>query len=419
VSVLVWPADAEAIQRSAMDIWNSKRENSSLPAQLQQSAPAVDPPHIAKCIRGSMANYYLDVDGCRSSIAQIEAVQKEGNESTRRAMRQLVSVAATRLRDRMAQGLVLEISEPKLVSKLRDLESVTTQLIPSKRPWKGNNGDTITEPTSSCRARGLLLVTDASKGSVLAADNHNPTNVYTLAHGLSRPDCITAAADGLVCFAETDSTPHQLLCIDMDGKTVLDPAKLLVTSLVAELKKRKLDHTGAKADLQQRLTEALKRESKRIDDRKADADVDMAVGRDRSDSDGKRDVEMKQAEIKRPKRVPAMQSVHLVKLIQPSDFTVLALLAHPTEHVLFASVVSEFREEIVKIAIVSNGIALRGDSSVLFRLPKGVLLDFCSALTCLLFELSRVGRSRTFVCAWLNYLPPVYGLICDRRCFSA
>lgn len=416
---VVWCADAEAVQRSAMDNWNAKRESSTLPSQLMQTAPAVDPPHIAKCIRGSIANYYLDVNGCRSSIAQIEALQKEGTEYTRRSVCKLVSAAATRLRDRMDQALVLEISEPKLVAKLRDIESITTQLIPSKRPYKGNNIGVITEPTSACRAKGLLLVTDASQGTVVSADNHNPANVYTLAHGLSRPDCITAVAGGLVCFAETMITPHRLVCIDLDGKTVLDPAKLLVTNLVAELKKRKIDHAGTKSVLQQRLTDALQREAKRIDDRNADTDVNMAVGRDRSGSDGKHDVEMRPAdsgaEVKRPKRVPAMQSVHLVKLVQPTDFSILALLAHPTEQVLFASVVSEFREAIVKIAIVSNGLSLRGDSSMLFRLPKGVtfVIVFCADLV------SRVGRSRAFVCSRLISQPVVHRRICDGGRVSA
>jgi hypothetical protein len=138
--------------------------------------------------------------------------------------------------------------------------SIVETIVPEKyRLYDGNKTGVFKHPTGLCMGpHGTIFVADATKGKVLSARLHYPVDVSEVCFSLKQPVPV-AYGNGVLYAAE--KITGLVICVDIEGNTILNPSRMTVSQLQKSLKERNMFHPNdrklKKAALQKKLADWL------------------------------------------------------------------------------------------------------------------------------------------------------------------
>lgn len=162
--VLVWLADCEESNKQAMlQLLQAKRDG-ALAQELQFLLPMPEATHVAKCLKGSLVNWFLFKGGDRFNLSNLRTLYNDPNPAIWEKIRSAVTLSAVRNRDHISVPDLLTIKE-SVRMVLASVSHITQTLIPEPyRLYKGNARGVLNNPTGLCIApEGKLFVADNSK----------------------------------------------------------------------------------------------------------------------------------------------------------------------------------------------------------------------------------------------------------------
>ena len=147
-----------------------ERTDGTLPQELQFLFPMPEATHLAKCLEGSLANWFLYKRGERFNLSNLRTLYNDPNPEIRGKMRSAVTLSTVRNRDCMSVPNLLAINKESVSELLGSVSHITQTLIPEPyRLYKG----VISHPTGICIAPdGKLYVADNSKSRVFQGQLH-------------------------------------------------------------------------------------------------------------------------------------------------------------------------------------------------------------------------------------------------------
>ena len=269
VAVFAISADCEDKNKKAMSLFEQGLEPE---LSLVQFIP--DAVHVGKSLKCSWANWFLIFEGQRSNLVLLRTLRDSADQPIKEQLKKLLDMESVRNKDRMAVEPILKISQPKVIEILDHIPYVCSTIVPETyKYWKNNSVGQIKMPISICCGRAgnlVVLENHDGKGQLYEIQLHYPANVTLLKKGFIAPKCCTYV-NGVVYIAE----PEKIKFLDLQCKVKLNPAKLKSKkSLVDELAKRNLEHTGTIASMRMRLKNHLKsREDQVVDPNSIDLNV--------------------------------------------------------------------------------------------------------------------------------------------------
>lgn len=157
--------DSESRNRTAQDLFEEEKIQDTVDPYLLLAQCLPDPVHVAKRMSRQFSNWYLVVNGYRVNRVQLRTLTNDPILKSK--IREHLTVAACRNRDRMDVDSILEISSAAVRQIIQSEAGVITNtLIPEKfRLYDGNKRGILTNPSSVCtRPPGQLFLVDSSKG---------------------------------------------------------------------------------------------------------------------------------------------------------------------------------------------------------------------------------------------------------------
>jgi len=137
--VLVWLADCEESNKQAMLQLLQEKRDGALAQELQFLLPMPEATHVAKCLKGSLANWFLFKGGERLNLSNLRTLYNDPNPAIWEKMRSAVTLSAVRNRDRMSVPDLLTINEESVHMVVASVSHITQTLIPEPyRLYKGN-----------------------------------------------------------------------------------------------------------------------------------------------------------------------------------------------------------------------------------------------------------------------------------------
>ena len=244
--------DSESRNRTAQDLFKEKKIQDTVDSYLSLAQCLPDIVHVAKRMSRQFSNWYLIVNGYRVNRVQLRTLRNDPILKSK--IREHLTVAACRNRDRMDVDLILEISSTALRQIIQSEAGVITNtLIPQK--FRLYDGNKRANPSSVCTGpAGQVFLVDSSKGKLFSARLHYPVDVTEICSSLKVPLAV-AYKEGVVYVGEY--TGKKISYVDLQGKTVYNPENMSVKELKVALGQLNLLKCGdgnlKKKDLQQRL----------------------------------------------------------------------------------------------------------------------------------------------------------------------
>lgn len=160
-----------------------EKTGGTLPPKLHFLLPIPEATHVAKCLKGSFSNWFLNKGGERFNLSNLRTLYNDPNPAMREKMRSVVTLSAVRNRDRMLVPDLLTINKESVRVLLASVPRITQTLIPEPyRLYKGNARGVVDHPTGLCIApEGKLFVADNSKSRVFQGRLHYPVDVSEVA----------------------------------------------------------------------------------------------------------------------------------------------------------------------------------------------------------------------------------------------
>ena len=129
--VLAWSADCEENNKQAMLKLIQEKTGGTLPPKLHFLLPIPEATHVAKCLKGSFSNWFLNKGGERFNLSNLRTLYNDPNPAIREKMRSVVTLSAVRNRDRMSVPDLLTINKESVRVLLASVPRITQTLIPS------------------------------------------------------------------------------------------------------------------------------------------------------------------------------------------------------------------------------------------------------------------------------------------------
>lgn len=186
----VWTADCEENNKQAMVKLLEMKEKGTNSAELQLLVPLPEATHVAKCLKGSFANWFVFKAGERFNLSNLRVLYNDPDPALRRRMRDVTTLSAVRNRDRMSVPDLLIINRESVRGVLREAKLTVQTLIPEPfRLYKGNARGVLSHPTGLCIAHeGKLLICDHSKSRLFQGRLRYPVDVSELSSNLKNPN---------------------------------------------------------------------------------------------------------------------------------------------------------------------------------------------------------------------------------------
>ena len=179
------------------------------------------------------SNWFSLVEDCYINRVQLRTLRNDSDVKDQ--LKNHLSIAACRNRDRMDVDSMLEISSNLVRNVISSkAEYITQTIIPEVyRVYDGNKKGVIGAPTGICKGNhGTMLVVDIC-GGAYSARLHYPVDVNEITTGLKTPLGI-AYRNGVVYFSE--SAGGAIRVLDLQGKAIYNPNKLTAKDLRKILK---------------------------------------------------------------------------------------------------------------------------------------------------------------------------------------
>mgnify|MGYP001798019286 CR=1 FL=1 len=259
-AVLAIAMDSESKNQAAFKEFEKSRETMVDPC-LSLTSCFPDAVHVGKRISRSFSNWFIIVQGYRINRVLLRTLRND--PYVKEHLKPHLSLASCRNKDRMDVESFLEICSPAVQTVIKEhiKTSVVETIVPEKyRVYDGNKTGVLQNPTGVCVGpHGTIFVADTTKGKVFSARLHYPVDVSEVCTSLEQPASV-AYGDGVLYVAE--KITGSVVCIDIEGNTVLNPMKMTVAQIQKCLKDRNMFHPDdrklKKAALQKKLEDWLK-----------------------------------------------------------------------------------------------------------------------------------------------------------------
>ena len=241
--VLVWSADCEESNKQAMLQLLQEKRDGALAQELQFLVPMPEATHVAKCLKGSLANWFLFKGGERFNLSNLRTRYNDPNPAIREKMRSAVTLSAVRNRDRMSVPDLLTINKESVRMVLVGVSYITQTLIPEPyRLYKGNARGVLDHPTGLCIApEGKLFVADNSKSRVFQGRLHYPVDVSEVNGSLKNPQGLSYL-NNVLYVADTGN--KRVAYLPLSSSVFLKPSSMKVSELRLALEERQIPTTG-------------------------------------------------------------------------------------------------------------------------------------------------------------------------------
>ena len=259
----VWTADCEENNKQAMVKLIEMKEKGTNSAELQLLVPLPEATHVAKCLKGSFANWFLFKAGERFNLSNLRVLYNDPDPALRKKMRAVTTLSAVRNRDRMSGPDLLIINRESVRGVLHEAKLTVQMLIPEPfRLYKGNATGVLSHTTGLCIApEGKLLICDHSKSRLFQGRLHYPVDVSELSSNLKNPNGV-AFLNGVAYVADTGNSRVAFL-IQKPG-VLFRPNNMKVDDLKQQLEERGIQSRNLnKKDLVKRMNEWIKNEQRR------------------------------------------------------------------------------------------------------------------------------------------------------------
>ena len=253
--VLAWSADCEENNKQAMLKLVQEKTGGKLPPELQFIFPMPEATHVAKCLKGSLSNWFLYKGGERFNLSNLRTLYNDPNPTIKEKMRSAVTLTAVRNRDRMSVPDLLTINKESVRMLLASVSRITQTLIPEPyRLYKGNARGVLDHPTGLCIApEGKLFVADNSKSRVFQGRLHYPVDVSEINGSLKNPQGL-AYLNNVLYVADTGN--ERVAYLPLSSSVFLKPNSMKVSELRPVLEERQIPTAGLqKKDMVARLKE--------------------------------------------------------------------------------------------------------------------------------------------------------------------
>ncbi len=240
LAVLANSQDCEAKYKAAMvDMQKNKSSDDIM-------MPFPDMSHNGKNLKSPSVNWWPVVDGKRSNIL-ILRVLRSSNET----LRKIVPLRAVRGRDRMDVDDLLSMTSLKCTQTLMTIPWVVVTVVPELfRVFETNKVGILQHPLYITMYGNRLALSDISKGEVYTVTMHYPATVHLCVNGLNKPMGLASSNDVLII---AEQGQKRLLYYDPKKTLKIDPKKMKVEQLKAELVKRGESVAGLLKDGLQKL----------------------------------------------------------------------------------------------------------------------------------------------------------------------
>ena len=253
--VLAWSADCEENNKQAMLKLIQEKTGGTLPPKLHFLLPIPEATHVAKCLKGSFSNWFLNKGGERFNLSNLRTLYNDPNPAMREKMRSVVTLSAVRNRDRMSVPDLLTINKESVRVLLASVPRITQTLIPEPyRLYKGNARGVVDHPTGLCIApEGKLFVADNSKSRVFQGRLHYPVDVSEVSDSLMNPPGL-AYLNNVLYVADMGN--KRVAYLPLSSSVFLKPNSMKVSELRPALEERQIPTAGLqKKDMVARLKE--------------------------------------------------------------------------------------------------------------------------------------------------------------------
>ncbi len=259
----VWTADCEESNKQAMVKLLEMKEKGTATAELQLLVPLPEATHVAKCLKGSFANWFLFKAGERFNLSNLRVLYNDPDHQLRKRMRAATILSAVRNRDRMSVPDLLIINKESVRAILREVKHTVQTLIPEPfRLYKGNARGVLSHPTGLCIApQGKLLICDHSKSRLFQGRLHYPVDVSELSSNLKNPNGV-ACLNSVVYVADTGN--NRVAFLIQNPGVLFRPNNMRVDDLRQRLEERGVPSRNLnKKELVKRMNEWIKTEQRR------------------------------------------------------------------------------------------------------------------------------------------------------------
>lgn len=96
---------------------------SIMQSNLRLREGTLDAVHVGKCLKGSLANWWLVIDDFRVNLVMLRALRQDYKSETGRDPRQAITLESVRHRDKMSTKSVAEICSERCLSVLESIQS--------------------------------------------------------------------------------------------------------------------------------------------------------------------------------------------------------------------------------------------------------------------------------------------------------
>ena len=220
-----------------------EKTDGTLPQELQFLFPMPEATHVAKCLKGSLANWFLYKGGERFNLSNLRTLYNDPKPEIREKMRSAVTLSAVRNRDRMSVPDLLAINKESVRELLGSVSHITQTLIPEPyRLYKGNATGVIDHPTGLCIApEGKLYVADNSKSRVFQGRLHYPVDVSEVNGNLKNPQGL-AYLNNVLYAADTGN--KRVAYLPLSPSVFLKPKSMKMSELRPALEARQIPAAG-------------------------------------------------------------------------------------------------------------------------------------------------------------------------------
>ena len=216
-----------------------EKTDGTLPQELQFLSTMPEATHVAKCLKGSLANWFLykGVEGF--NLSNLRMLYNDPNPEIREKMRSAVTLSAVRNRDLMSVPDLLAINKESVCELLGSVSYITQTLITEPyRLYKGNATGVINHPTGLCIApEGKLYVAYNSKSWVFQGRLHYPVDVSEVNGNLKSPQGLPYLNN--VLYA-ADTGNKRVAYLPLSPSMFLKPKSMKISELWSALETRQI-----------------------------------------------------------------------------------------------------------------------------------------------------------------------------------
>ena len=287
--ITCYSTDCEQKNKTALEILQSRKEDEAEARQsnLRLTEGTPDAVHVGKCLKGSLANWWLLVDDFRVNLAMLRTLRQDYKSDTGKQLRQAIKLESVRHRDKMSTESVAEICSEKCLSVLESIQNrcndIVYTLVPEKhRHTDDNKTNTFKVPLDLIKDTedmSKLYVADSQKGTLTEVRLHYPATVKTVASGYTNPIAV-AMVHGIVIVAERTG---DLYCLDLHSKLQVKPASMKKAEMEAFVTRHKVELVQENAkncsreELKSAINQFLQNNKKKVTSKGTKLDMEPSV----------------------------------------------------------------------------------------------------------------------------------------------